>query len=141
MLVSDSSSRQREGRGYDIASRQIRLPSGQYDHYVVRMHCFWRPPTDVFETDTHIVVKVEIAGMQEDDFLIEVVDHRVMVAGERLDQTPKRGYQNMEIHYGRFRTEVQTSWSIQNATIDASYEQGFLYIRIPRPRSHQVTIK
>ena len=28
----------------------------------------WHPPTDVFETDESIVVKVEVAGMAEDDF-------------------------------------------------------------------------
>jgi len=32
----------------------------------------WRPPTDVYETDTSVVVKVEIAGMREEDFDISL---------------------------------------------------------------------
>jgi len=27
----------------------------------------WRPPTDVYETEVSIVVRIEIAGMQEED--------------------------------------------------------------------------
>ena len=32
----------------------------------------WHPPTDVYETDSHVMVKIEVAGVSEDDFRSEV---------------------------------------------------------------------
>jgi hypothetical protein len=31
---------------------------------------YWRPPTDVIETEEYVLVRVEIAGMREEDFVI-----------------------------------------------------------------------
>ena len=39
----------------------------------------WTPPTDVYETETHLVVKIEIAGMREDDFEVVVEEQFLVV--------------------------------------------------------------
>jgi HSP20 family protein len=100
----------------------------------------WRPPTDVFETDANIVVKVEVAGMAEDDFTITFADHNLVVAGVRRDPSAKLGYHQMEIPYGEFRTEVYVSEAIDVDGIEASYRDGFLLVTLPRARAHRVTI-
>ncbi len=92
----------------------------------------WRPPTDVYETDGRVVVKVEISGMQEDDFAISFADRRLVIAGRRPDPVGKLVYQNMEIRYGEFRTEVRVGWALDEAAIEATYEGGFLYVYLPK---------
>ncbi len=117
--------------------------TGEHTWYVVQTRRVWRPPTDVYETDSHIVVKVEIAGMDKDDFRISLVDRRLIIAGHRRDPVGKLIYQNMEIHYGEFRTGVKIDWPVDEAAIEASYESGFIFVMLPKEtkrRRIQVTV-
>ena len=42
----------------------------------VGIHSYaWSPPTDVFETDASFVVRLEVAGMRQSDFSIDVEDN------------------------------------------------------------------
>jgi len=100
----------------------------------------WQPPTDVYETDDSIVVKVEVAGMTEDDFRISFADHTLVVAGVRRDPAAKLGYHQMEILYGEFRTEVYVPEKIDVDGIDASYRDGFLLVILPKVRPRRVAI-
>lgn len=107
---------------------------------IIRGQNVWRPPTDVYETDGAIVVQVEIAGVTERDFEITIVGRRLVVKGTRLDAGNKLGYHNAEILYGHFRTEVRMPWQPQEDAIEASYENGFLYVRLPKARRQQIRI-
>lgn len=132
------SEREQESSGYPEWPMRL---AGNYDWYVVRMRRVWRPPTDVYETDAHVVVKVEIAGMNQDDFDISFADRRLIIAGQRRDPVGKLTYQNMEIRYGDFRTEIWIDRSVDPVAIEASYEAGFLFVRLPKTREHRVTIQ
>lgn len=111
------------------------------DLHVMRTRRIWRPPTDVYETDHHVVVKVEIAGMNEDDFDISLVDRRLVIAGLRKDPVGKLIYHKMEINHGEFRTEVYTNWAVDEAACEATYEDGFLLVRLPKVTEHRVQLK
>jgi HSP20 family protein len=100
----------------------------------------WRPPTDVYETDDNIMVKVEVAGMAEDDFAITLAEHTLVVAGVRRDPSEKLVYHQMEIPYGEFRTEVYVSEAIDMDGVEASYKDGFLSVILPKAKAHHVTI-
>ncbi len=100
----------------------------------------WRPQTDVYETDDSIVVKVEVAGMAEDDFAITFSDQNLIITGVRRDPSAKLGYHQMEIPYGEFRTDVYVSKAIKVDGIEASYENGFLLVTLPKEGTHRVTI-
>jgi HSP20 family protein len=100
----------------------------------------WCPPTDVYETDDCVVVKVEIAGMERDDFLIALDGVRLTISGIRHDPAEKLAYQRMEILYGQFETEVHLARAIDEARIEAVYQNGFLIVRLPRAKPRQVPI-
>jgi HSP20 family protein len=122
------------GQGYSLFS-------SPYDWYTVRRRRIWRPPTDVYETDQEIVVKVEIAGMRQEDFQIGFNDHTLTIAGQRRDPVGKLVYQNMEISYGDFRTDVRINWPLEQSEIEATYEQGFLFVKLPKARQRRVPIR
>lgn len=90
----------------------------------------WRPPTDVYETDEHIVVMMELAGVREDDVEVTIFNDILVVAGKRQDTArPERvRYHEMAIHFGRFRSEVFLPISVKPECIEAKYENGFLSI-------------
>ena len=101
----------------------------------------WSPPTDVYETDFYVVVKIEIAGLKPEDFTISL-GHRVLaVRGSRQDPAPKLAYQQMEINYGQFQTEVYLPWPInESAETEATYEHGFLTICLPKAPVRRVPV-
>lgn len=100
----------------------------------------WRPPTDVYETDDCVVVKVEIAGMEEDDFSISLQGKKLVIAGVRQDPAAKLGYQQMEILYGEFETEVYLPRAVDDEGVEATYSNGFLHVQLPKAKPRMVPI-
>jgi len=100
----------------------------------------WRPPTDVFETENAIVVRVEIAGMRVSDFTISLVERSLLIKGIRQDVNERRAYYQMEIPYGEFSTEFELPYPIIVEEVEAVYRDGFLRIVLPKARPHQIKI-
>lgn len=89
----------------------------------------WRPPTDVYETETEVVVEVEVAGMREEDFRVSLDGRLLTIGGLRVDKSrERRAYYEMEIHSGEFRADVELPVPIDADGIRAEYEDGFLRI-------------
>jgi HSP20 family protein len=105
-----------------------------------RPHKVWQPPTDVYETEDHVVVKVEIAGMQAGDFDISLNARRLTIGGVRHDPSAKLGYQQMEIQYGAFETHVHVPKPVEEDGIEATYKDGFLVVRLPKSKPRQVPV-
>ena len=100
----------------------------------------WRPPTDVYETNEHVVVRVEVAGLRVEDFDISLTGRRLVISGLRRDPAEKLAYQQMEINYGEFRTEVYLPSALDHDKVEATYEAGFLSVRLPKKRETHVPI-
>ena len=107
---------------------------------VGRSH-LWRPPTDVYETEDEIVIKVEIAGMRAADFSISIHDQRVMISGMRRDTGSARAYHQMEIHYGEFRTDIELPGRFDRAGVQASYDDGYLTLVLPKLKAQRIDVK
>jgi len=100
----------------------------------------WRPPTDVFETDDAVIVRVEVSGMRETDFNVTISDQLLAVSGLRQDPSPKVAYHQMEVRYGEFRVEVFLHWAISESGIEAVYDNGFLQVVLPKARRQRIPI-
>ena len=101
----------------------------------------WTPPTDLFETEEAMVVKVEAAGMAEDDFSVTFAEGRLQITGIRREPSEKMGYHQMEICYGRFVTEVVVDRSIEKDEISATYSNGFLRVVMPKARAKKIEVQ
>ncbi len=100
----------------------------------------WSPPTDVYETKNNYVVRVEIAGMREEDFDISVENSFLMISGSRPDVPERRAYQQMEIRFGKFETVVGLPGPIHLKTSRADYSEGFLTVTLPKAQPNQINI-
>lgn len=109
-------------------------------HWRIQGETFWRPPTDVYETDDSAVVIVEIAGLAEGAYSISLSGRMLVVTGERTDPGAKLAYQQMEIRYGKFRTEVHLPWALDTGDHSATYESGFLKIRLRKAQVHRIPV-
>ena len=100
----------------------------------------WRPPTDVYENQDAIIVRVEIAGMRDSDFSITLNDRVLIIEGVRPDRSERRAYHQMEIRFGEFKTEVLLHVPVDSQDIQAEYMDGILRLVLPKTKSHQIQI-
>ena len=92
----------------------------------------WSPPADVYETEENFVVKVEIAGMRDEDFEVAVENNVLMISGYRPDQNERRAYHQMEIMFGKFELAFHLPAQIEMDHATAQYKDGFLRIVFPK---------
>jgi HSP20 family protein len=101
----------------------------------------WKPFTDVYETDDSMVVKVEVAGMREDDFSIELNGRELIIRGVRQDTDERRAFHQMEIRFGEFILSLELPFYISTEQVQAVYNNGFLRIMLPKAEPRQISIK
>lgn len=107
---------------------------------LVRRSHAWRPPTDVLETDEAYVVVVEVAGMRGADISVTYNQRVLSIQGVRVDTSPRKAYHQMEIAYGEFASEVRIPVPIETSEIEATYNDGFLRVILPKAQSREVPI-
>lgn len=95
----------------------------------------WVPAIDVWETDSELVYAFDLPGMSEDDISIEVHDDTLTVSGERQRSIEERGdrFYRFERRYGSFARAVGLPAGVDDAKIAASYVNGVLEIKVPKP--------
>ena len=103
----------------------------------------WAPNTDVYTTETGLVVKVELAGMKSDSLEIVVDSNRLRISGSRPDccRAPQCNFLVMEITYGPFETVLDLPPGYDLGAAKAIYVNGFLRIDVPPTRQPQAKNK
>ena len=92
----------------------------------------WDPPTDVYEIEGAYIVRMEIAGMREEDFDVSLQKDSLYIAGFRPDLPSIRAYYQMEIRSGKFATVVELPGPVDDDQATAEYRDGFLTITLPK---------
>lgn len=92
----------------------------------------WEPPTDVYETGESYIVRMEIAGMRDENFDVTIQDGTLYIVGYRRDFPARRAYHQMEIRSGRFASAVTLPGPVDADRAAAEYQDGFLTITLPK---------
>jgi HSP20 family molecular chaperone IbpA len=95
----------------------------------------WRPAMDIHETPSAVLVKIELAGMDEESIEITLYPNAIVVTGQRIDDSDydeETYYHEAQIRYGPFRADAYLSTPIQAEMASAVYQNGFLRITLPR---------
>jgi HSP20 family protein len=104
------------------------------------------PPMDIYETEEHLVVLLEIAGMKTEDIHVTFDRDILSISGFRKEPSspPKTRLHQMEIDYGKFQRTIRIPFPLRSDDFKASYRQGFLVITVPKikePVSPNVEVK
>jgi HSP20 family protein len=101
----------------------------------------WSPPTDLYETESAYVVRVEVAGMRQQDFAVKLENNFLIVSGARSEIPEKRAYHQMEIRFGEFNSVVALPGAVAAEKSTADYADGFLLVMLPKLAPSRVNIK
>jgi HSP20 family protein len=102
----------------------------------------WRPPVEVYETETELVVLVELAGMTEEEIEVVLDDSVMTIRGDRRPAAceERRTVHAMGILYGPFAADVYLPFSVDHEGVEATYESGMLRVRLPRAAMTKIAI-
>ena len=94
----------------------------------------FRPAVDIYEDDTGIHVKTELAGVKPEDIKVSVENRILTISGERkFENEDKRdGYHRVERSYGSFSRSFALPVEVKAEEIDAKMEHGVLSVSLPR---------
>lgn len=89
---------------------------------------------EVFEDDKRLVVRLEVPGLDKQDFAIEVRDDVLVVSGEkRFERESTEGrWRVMQCAYGSFRRVVPLAVPVLADQAKANYKNGVLRIDLPK---------
>jgi len=93
----------------------------------------WTPNTDVYRTDTGLVIKVELAGMRHEDLELTVEGNQLRINGVRHDicREGQCKFMLMEINYGPFESVIDLPPGYDPGNAKAAYQNGFLRVDVP----------
>lgn len=94
----------------------------------------WRPHVEVYETSKALVVRAELAGVDEETLDVSVEDRLLQIRGVRRRALgdERRVYHQLGIDYGPFSAEVFMPFAIETDRVEAVYEGGMLEVTLPK---------
>ena len=119
----------------------IYYASGMVNWNILSHPNSFRPPTDVIETDDKLIIRVEVAGINSENFSINFDQHVISIRGIRQDSLSKRAFHQMEIRFGEFSVEIELPLPVQSDLVEATYLDGFLRLVLPKAFPKQIHIE
>jgi len=94
----------------------------------------WSPPTDVFETETEIVIRMAVPGIRAADVRVIFSGDAITISGCRhaRREDDVTAFHQMEIRMGCFERNVVVSVPYDPSNATWSYEEGILSLRVPK---------
>jgi HSP20 family protein len=127
----DGSSKQMEQRYRQLLNDALH----QSQQSILHSSTTWRPLADICESAEGMTVKVELAGMKEEEIAVTLYENALVISGERLDEHDETHknlcYHEAQIRYGPFRVEVFIPVPVERDSVTARYENGFLWVTLP----------
>jgi HSP20 family protein len=104
-------------------------------------HASWLPPVDVWETESEIVLALDLPGLDESNIAIEIDEGTLTVSGERerTDAQTETRYHRFERRFGQFSRSVALPPGIDESKVAAEFKHGVLEIRVPKPEERKPT--
>ena len=107
----------------------------------------WAPALDVSESDTHVIVKAEVPGMNGKDIEVTLTGDTLTIKGEKKEESSSKdqNYYRMERRYGSFQRVLSLPSSVDASKVAAEYKDGVLSIKMEKkehskPRNIQIKV-
>ncbi len=97
------------------------------------------PAAELTDTETALLLKLELPGMNVADINIEATAKSVSISGERkfekVEETNDKT--RSEFRYGSFARVIPLPVRIQNTEVTAEYKNGILHLTLPKAEEEQ----
>ncbi len=100
----------------------------------------WQPPTDIYETEDEIIVKMSIPGTKPEDIQVVLTNEILTVSGYISDTSPheRTCFYQVEIRYGHFERSFPIPKPVNMENIQATYKEGFLMVVLQKAKQQEV---
>ena len=94
----------------------------------------WSPETDIYETETDLVLQADLPGFNAKDIDIVVENNVLTIRGERQFEATVQpeGLHRMERSYGKFSRSFTLPAIVDGQKIQASYKNGVLSLTLAK---------
>lgn len=105
----------------------------------------WNPQMDIYETPEEVIIRAELAGVDQENLEVEINARAVRIFGSRMEMpcSADSTYRLAEIQYGKFDRILYLPALIDTEVVSSSYHNGFLQIRLAKlqmERTHKIPI-
>jgi HSP20 family protein len=95
----------------------------------------WTPPVDKCQTESHVVIRVELPGVKSSDISVSFKGENLHIQGvkrEPIASQKPRYYFCLERSYGKFHRILHIGWVVNSRQANARFEKGILTIELPK---------
>ena len=94
----------------------------------------WSPFCDVYETDSELVLKLELPEVNKEDIKVHVDGNALTIRGERKleKEIKKENYHRMERSYGEFVRSFTLPPTVDLNTLTAESKDGVLRVSVKK---------
>ncbi|MSP52507.1 MAG: Hsp20/alpha crystallin family protein [Alphaproteobacteria bacterium] len=94
------------------------------------------PTVEVSETDKQIEIMAEVPGVDEKDVDVSLSEGALTIKGEKKsekeEKDEKKNYYRLERRYGAFQRSFQMPGDIDDAKVEATFNNGVLKVVVPK---------
>ena len=96
------------------------------------------PAAELTSTETALILKLELPGINIADIDIEATAKSVSISGDRKSEAAKEDSKTTsEFRYGSFARVIPLPARIQNTEVKAEYKDGILHLTLPKAESEK----
>ncbi len=94
----------------------------------------WQPLVDISETDTDVVVKAELPGIDAKDVDVSITGDRLIIKGEKQQEKEEKeeNRYRSERYYGTYQRVIDLPTLVEEDKTEATYKKGILTITLPK---------
>lgn len=106
----------------------------EFEQFPKIENAMWAPAIELKETDTDLILKAVVPGMDAKELDVHVSENAVSIAGEHREEkhTEEKGYFRSELQYGQFQRAVPLPVSVKHNQVQAEFKNGILTLTLPK---------
>lgn len=95
----------------------------------------WAPALDLTETEKEYIIRCEVPGIHKENLDINLTGNVIRITGhkELVQEGKDETYLYREREVGRFVRALRLPVAVEEAKIEAVYQDGILTVHVPKP--------
>ena len=89
------------------------------------------PRADVLQSDTELLVLIELPGLKKEDIRLQIADDKLVVKGTAPSPYPAHSKLSSERFYGSFERSIKLPVTVEREWASAKFANGLLQVRFP----------